>query len=345
MGIVMSKKLNSVWQVVDSRNFGGIESHILQLACGLKLMGINTHVIFLNDYGQHPMRAQLHDNRIDYYVCNQQSLLELLKKHKPTVIHSHGYKAGIISRFSALLSNIPVISTYHAGEKPTGKMAVYDFIDRYTGFLAKATFAVSDLIQQRLPFKSEVAKNFVQMPTFSQDNLTDNSVKQIAFVGRLSKEKGIKQLLAISKALPNITVDVYGDGPEKTYLSEHKSDNLKMHGQVTDMAGVWKNIKLLLLPSEYEGLPMVVLEAMSRGIPVIASDVGDLHKVVKHQNNGWLISKKITKSYVNAINQFTAMTDKQMLDLRDNAQRTIEERYSAKVILPELINCYKKVVL
>lgn len=340
-GTHMAKKVLKVWQVVDSRNFGGIESHILQLSKGLIHLGINVSVIFLNDYGEHPMWAKLSENNINFMVCRRHhSFFNLLTKEQPDLIHSHGYKAGIYSRLLSLLSRTPVISTYHAGELPVGRMKYYDFIDRYTAFLANKVFAVSEKINARLPCKSTVAKNFVNSQT---THLSRG--KQVAFIGRLSEEKGVKQLIKIAQQLPHTQFHVYGDGPARSFLSAYKGGNIVLYGQINDMSKVWCNVGLLLLPSIHEGLPMVLLEAMSMGIPAVASDVGDIHKVITAGQNGWLIKSQFTNGYVSAIESYTRMNKHSINEMRTNAQQTILDKFSTQVVLPDLINHYQNAII
>ena len=64
---------------------------------------------------------------------------------------------------------------------------------------------------------------------------------------------------------------------------------LTFHGMVTDMGRVWSDLGLLVMPSRGEGLPLAAIEAIGAGVPVIASDVGDVAKVVVDGESGWLV--------------------------------------------------------
>uniref|UniRef100_UPI0038F5E514 hypothetical protein n=1 Tax=Streptomyces turgidiscabies TaxID=85558 RepID=UPI0038F5E514 len=56
------------------------------------------------------------------------------------------------------------ISTYHAGEKPRGKVWLYDFIDRYSGFISNRSLVVSDKIRDKIPTKTTLLNNFISIP-------------------------------------------------------------------------------------------------------------------------------------------------------------------------------------
>ncbi|AWB65265.1 glycosyltransferase family 1 protein [Saccharobesus litoralis] len=333
----MNKHLGEIWQVVDSRNFGGIESHILQLSQGLQIMGLTPRVVFLNHYGEHPLFRLLKKANIPYLVRKACSIQSLIKTHQPALIHTHGYKAGIVMRIIGRLSGTPVISTYHAGETPKGKVWLYDWIDRYTGHLAKWRFAVSASIQQKLPTHAEQAKNFI-----NSRQLTKGDGQQVAFVGRLSFEKGINQLIAIAKQLPHVDIHVYGDGPAKQQLLSARLKNLHLHGQQHHMPHVWRQIGLLLLPSLQEGLPMVALEAMARGIPVVASRVGALPELITHKKNGWLINVGDIHGYCQAIMRWHALPAIQQASLSRKAKKVVDTDYSVEAVMPHFIQRYRQ---
>ncbi|NTS76171.1 glycosyltransferase family 4 protein [Catenovulum sp. SM1970] len=337
----MSQNNRQVWQILDSRNFGGIESHVLQLCLGLKSQGWLAKVVFVQHYGEHPLWPKLKAHGIPYTVCqaDKNSLTKMLEQERPALIHTHGYKAGIVTRLLAKFKHIPVISTYHAGEAPTGKVKIYDWIDRYSGFLADDRLAVSQDVKKKVPTACDVTKNFVDIK-----NMTLSEGQQIAFVGRLSEEKGTDNLLAIARSLPHVDIHCYGDGPDMEKLQANKTANLHLHGQQNDMSQVWPNIGLLLLPSLHEGMPMVALESMARGIPVIASSVGDLPKLIQHGDNGWLKSPSDIKGFNLCIRTWLSVSNERKAKLSQVAQDVIRENYSFEAVMPELVKRYQSLI-
>ncbi|NMV26297.1 glycosyltransferase, partial [Vibrio parahaemolyticus] len=107
-------------------------------------------------------------------------LTSAVANHQPSVVHSHGYKASILSRCAKLLTRTfpRLISTYHAGESSSGKLWLYDWLDRSSGSLSDHCFAVSPSIQRKVFCSSGLLNNFVSIPN-SQLNY-----QEIAFVGR-----------------------------------------------------------------------------------------------------------------------------------------------------------------
>lgn len=331
---------NKIWLLLDSRTHGGIESHVYQLAEGLHHQEENVEVIFLTDYGHHPMHDLLRNQSVNYRVLDGKfsTLCSVLRRDKPSIVHTHGYKAGIYGRFAARLSKTSVITTYHAGERPRGKLALYDWLDRATARLADQFLAVSPQIAKRLPGSAKVVNNFINI-----DNLTASKGTQIAFVGRVSEEKGPDHFVSLANAFPRVNFHLYGDGPLLPELTQSSPDNLHLHGRQHDMNKIWPQIGLLLMPSRHEGLPMAALEAMARGIPVLAYRVGALDRLVHSSINGWLVSPGNLDDLTKHLHAWLCMSEQDRQQLRCASQKTIADKFSSQIVLPELIANYNKI--
>lgn len=332
-------KKHKIWLLLDSSKAGGIETHILQLAQGLHDYGEDPTVVFLTDYGKHPLRELLIQKGIAHKTLNGHfiSLCRKLHKERPDILHTHGYKAGIFGRLAAKINKIPVFSTYHAGEITSGKLAFYDRIDRWTAVFADQLFAVSPQIAKRLPNRVNMFDNFV-----STKDLQHSTGTQIAFVGRVSEEKGPDNFACLAKRFSDNTFHLYGDGPLLPELKKCAPKNLKLHGQQDEMNSVWSQIGLLIISSRYEGLPMAALEAMARGIPVLAFRVGALDKLIQHNCNGWLTEPGDIEQMAMYIKRWQGMSVADKQQLQSNAKQTIANKFSSNVAIPKLINSYRK---
>lgn len=330
-----------LWIILDSRNAGGIESHVLQLAEGLTKHQQQVSVIFLNDYGQHPLKDALKQRNISTVSLDGHfvTLWKKLIRESPSLLHTHGYKAGIFGRIAARLSNTPVVSTYHAGEKTSGKLAIYDWLDRQSARFANIVYAVSPEIAQRLPATCQVLDNFVD-----SKNLQPTTGKQFAFVGRLSHEKGADYLLQLAAQYPDYLFHLYGDGPLRSSLEEQAGNNVIFHGHINNMSSVWSSIELLIMPSRQEGLPMAALEAMARGIPVLASQVGSLNQLIDTGKNGWLIPPGDNQKLARCLGQWISTPEQDRQHLRQAARQKILNRFTTDIVVPQVINNYQKIL-
>lgn len=333
-------KKNKIWLLLDSNKAGGIESHVLQLAIGLQQYQKQVEVVFLTNYGQHPMCDALQQQGIRHRSLdgNFNTLYKALKNECPRVLHTHGYKAGILGRLAAWLSHTPSISTYHAGEISTGKLAFYDWLDRISARFADKNFAVSPQIAARLPGHVDVFNNFV-----NHKNLNVSTGKQIAFVGRVSLEKGPDYFMALATIFPDINFHLYGAGPQLIALKNCALKNLQLHGQQHNMSVVWPKIGLLVIPSRFEGLPMVALEAMARGIPVVAFNVGALNLLIKPSFNGWLIEPGNLDQLSKYINLWNNYNQQQKSSMSLACINTIKKQFSTTIAIPKLLADYQQI--
>lgn len=344
----MTSKQSGVWLFLDSSSVGGIETHVMQLARGLVSHGIDVTLVLYQAYPDSPIPQLL--QQLAETACDGQLTLQILdgRPHslhrlirtgpRPAVLHTHGYKAGLIGRFTGRLLGVPVASTWHAGEVPAGIVRVYDFLDRYTAPLAHLRFAVSPQIQARLPSSSVVMDNFVDL-----DSIVRSNGQQLAFVGRLSHEKGPDIFLQLARQLPPHNFHMYGGGDMAQELQAAAPDNLTLHGMQTDMASVWERIGLLIMPSRYEGLPMAVLEAMARGIPVLASNVGALPSVIQSGVNGWLVPAADPDAFTEALQHWFSLSAQEKQVIQSAARDTIQKRFSATAIIPEFLRAYQSI--
>jgi len=117
---------------------------------------------------------------------------------------------------------------------------------------------------------------------------------------------------------------------------------LSWHGATADMEPHWKRAGLCIMPSRHEGLPMVALEAQSRGIPVAAFDVGDLNRVIRHGENGWLIRPEDIGAFSAAIGEWAGMDCDCRSKMHLSARNWIVEQFSPQRLIPELIAVYRQ---
>lgn len=127
----------------------------------------------------------------------------------------------------------------------------------------------------------------------------------VLFVGRLVERKGVRHLLEAVRRMPpelHARLIVIGDGPEKSALERGARDSglgdrVEIRGRVSDkeLRATYAESDVLVLPSildargDTEGLGVVLLEAMSYGIPVVASDIGGITDIVEHEQSGLLV--------------------------------------------------------
>ena len=154
-----------IWLLVDSSTIGGIESHITRLATSLNDAGYSCEVVLLDDHGPNPWLEQLRSARVPYRLLNGtiRGVRRALADARPELLHTHGYKANIFGRFAGRSLSIPVVSSFHAGERGFFPVNLYQHIDELSACLG-GRIAVSEAIRAQLPYRAELVENFVVIP-------------------------------------------------------------------------------------------------------------------------------------------------------------------------------------
>jgi len=171
-----------------------------------------------------------------------------------------------------------------------------DCVDLY---IALSDFALETY--RRLGFPSRnfyVKTNFLQNPV--EPSAEDEGYG--IYIGRIGEEKGIPALIDALKESPEIPFKMIGDGPLTDYLvgrlKEHRLDNIEYLGVRSHSECMRYLVKsrFMVLPSQwYEGVPMVLLEAMSAGKPAIVSNIGVLPEMIKDGRNGLVFAPGVTE--------------------------------------------------
>jgi glycosyltransferase involved in cell wall biosynthesis len=208
------------------------------------------------------------------------------------LIHAHDYKslsmAVLVSRFTGT----PVVATYHGDTAATFALRGYEALGRVLGNATSGVSAVSVPLCHSLQSWIRTAKvhhipNGIRaQPPCGELERADArrsfelpaDAMVICAVGRLSVEKGHAVLLDALRSLPRPPwLLVAGAGPLERALKERALDlPVRWLGFVDDARPVYAACDLVVLPSLTEGLPLVALEAMALGRPLLATAVGEL---------------------------------------------------------------------
>lgn len=160
-----------------------------------------------------------------------------------------------------------------------------------TVFIALTQFARRRLIQVGLP-----ADRICVLPNMAPDSgppVVPADGKYVAFAGRLSQEKGLDVLLDAAARIPDVPIRIAGSGPLMDEVRRRQPPNIELLGQLNreEMAAFYRQARLLVLPSTtYEMSPLVIAEAMSHGLPVVASRLGGIPELVDHERTGLLFA-------------------------------------------------------
>ncbi len=167
------------------------------------------------------------------------------------------------------------------------------------------------------------------------------------FVGRLSDEKGIETIIHAAKLLPKIQFKIVGRGPSADYLHRlgHGLDNVEFLGfRVGDeLKRLYQRASAVLLPSRvHENFPLITLEAMAAGKPIIASEVGGVPEVVEDRVNGFLVKPTDIQGWVEAVMRID-LDDELRESMSRSSRYIVERRFRLDDHYKRLISIYKEV--
>ena len=222
-------------------------------------------------------------------------------------------------------------------------------VDAYIVFtkFQKSILTASGLPQEKIYIKPNFNSGESDIKLWSE------RLERIVYVGRLSSEKGLINLLKAWKIWSSQTgscvptLRIIGDGPLRYDLENMAKDlPIVFLGQLTasDAKSEISMAKLLILPSEcYEGFPMVIGEAYALGTPVAASNLGPLGEIVEENVSGVLFEPASPDSICKVIKSIWGLPEK-LEALGQGAYEKYQHLYSEKINYQRLIEIYMKVI-
>lgn len=211
-------------------------------------------------------------------------------------------------------------------------------------FVCPSRFLENKLLSAKKYYsgKTLTIHNFINKNQFSSS--CTHSEDYIVFVGRLSKEKGIENLAAAAKLLPDIPFVVAGGGPDEAML--HGISNITLAGFLTGdrLTELMAKAKLLLLPSVcYENCPLSILEAHCLGVPVVTMNSGGMAELVKDGVTGTLVDEASPEAIAQKLRQ-TIENEDYYNNLKSNCQNEKETILSVETYCDILIKEYEKLI-
>lgn len=190
-----------------------------------------------------------------------------------------------------------------------------------------------------IPNAVEFDRDAIVPPVRRESRTGEALVCRVGFLGRLDPVKCVPDLVTAVAQLPeHFELHIFGDGPargaiESTIRSLGVAQRVTLHGQVERPVHAMSQIDLLVLPSIAEGFGLVLIEAMSAGVPVVATDVPGIRDVVQDEFNGLLVPLHDPRSLAGAIERIG--TDGSLRDrLITNGLECVRSRYTWGAILP-----------
>jgi glycosyltransferase involved in cell wall biosynthesis len=210
---------------------------------------------------------------------------------------------------------------------------------------------LTGILQKVMPAgKIEVLPNATIVPPPVHRDFANEPVR-LLFVGRFALNKGISVLAEAVKALneegceSKFEFNLVGKGPLfEEYSAKYAFSNLHFLGFADDdrLRELYQTNDVFVLPTLFEGMPTVVLEAMAYGMPVIVTDVGATLELVD-ASNGMIIEKNDVGSLKNAIIAFGSLDEATRRRLSASSYRKVSEKFTWKIVAGRHVRLFQEI--
>lgn len=317
MGTLLKKPVKDILFVTVGYTLGGSENMIARIAPRLKMRGYKVRVLAFKGWGV--VSNKLKDIGVECIALHGKGRFDLrvlwryflyLRKTPPDLIIAFLYRAYIPTRIFGFILGIPNVSSVRDVQEWMNPLHI--FLERITANSSAAIYscsnAVTRFLTQDIGIKKErivTIPNGIDVDSFSvkinrnrklHELGLNSNLKIVGTVCRLHEpKKGIKTLLEATKKLQreiDFQLLIIGTGKDESKLrqmAQAAEINVSFLGERKDVKEILQVMDIFVLASLYEGFPVVVLEAMAVGLPIVASRVGGLKEAISDGKTGFLV--------------------------------------------------------
>ena len=304
-------------QFVNNLDMGGIERLAVELARRQRAAGHTPIIYCLTHPGSFAEEAEASGIRVTAFRKSPgpspgtvRSIIKALKRDRPDVLHTHNHLVHHYGVVAGRLAGVSVIvnTRHNAGmrirKQETGYSITTESPDKKADMIYRATLCWTDavvvvsetarqfFVQHRsVPeYKTHAILNGAPLERFARCPASPGSAHpRIRFgtASRMVPEKDHFTLLAafaqVAKSLPHAELHVAGDGPLyppiKALIDDlNLNDKVILHGALSEMPDFLRQLDIFVMASLNEGLPLIILEAMAAGLPIVSTRAGAIHE-------------------------------------------------------------------
>ena len=362
--------IKNILLISNRLDFGGAEVYVVSIANRLVELGYNVHVAssggslveeLSNDVKHFIIPAA--SKKIPGIIKCSLQLRKILKDNKIEIIHSNSVITCLISKLATLFLSIPIINTVHSwgtSRKPISAAIVNLCADNV---VAVSNSTAESYISHGLNKKKVVVvHNGIDTKRFTRLSIEDNfknreklGLKPEDFVviniARMEEvRKGHNTLLdaanIVVKSYSNCKFLLAGDGNLRNTLQDKVKNfgienNVIFLGNRADVVDLLSLSDIFCLPSDWEGLPLVIAEAMSCGLPVIATAVNGVPEIVLDKITGYLVQPQNPEQLSNKILELMQNPDLKEKMSAASVKRT-NETFSLDNLIKRLHTIYSQ---
>lgn len=269
------------------------------------------------------------------------ALKKLYLKYYPDIIHLHSSKAGILGRIAFPKSKI--IYTVHGFDSIRIAYRKYLPIEKFLQNRCQAIVGVSkydaeNLRKENITNNVDYIYNGINLPALTKDNPFSNisHKHKVLCIARLSAPKNVGLFLKVASLLPQYAFIWIGNQQPVNY----DVPNVYFMGDISNAGNYNKYADLFFLPSNYEGLPIVIIEALACGKPVVASAVGGIPELLNGKN-GFAVNND-AQEMADKINLILS-DEKLKKEMGHEAKQTYLHKFTVNKMVDSYMNLYNQI--
>lgn len=340
----------------------GHEVHFITYEMPVAIQGmdhenVSIHLVYVTEY---PLFKYL-----PYTISLGSMIFRISEQYSLDLVHVHyAIPHSTAAMLARMMTGVPYVVTLHGsdvtilGSDPSFLPVNTFSIENADGITAVAGYLAEEA-RDRLGIKQDISvvPNFVDSDAFSP--ASSDAVERredrgavIIHVSNFRPVKRVQDLVVAMEAVVREAEDtqliLMGDGPEKQKVELLVDKlglrrNVLLTGYRRDVLDFLRCSDVLVLCSEIESAPLTLLEGMSSGLPVIATEVGGIPEIVANGGNGFLVPPKSPGALAEKILELAS--DRELrLRMGEEARRTVLERFTAEKVVPKYEEIYKSVV-
>jgi glycosyltransferase involved in cell wall biosynthesis len=310
-----------ILQVASGDLWGGAEACVLQLCIELKEANLDVFAVIMNPgelsnrLAAAGIRILVLDEGVQSPLALFWRLRDMLREFRPDVVHCHRRKENVLAVMASLAVAGPrpvLVTTIHGMNEhgpapPWTRSGMARLVEKATDRFFDARVAVSRDLAGRLKDQGGGAgvltiHNGIAAGKANPMRPPPNRTHPVVgFAGRLVPVKRVDLVLRVAQQLKSagtpVRFEILGDGPLRSTLeaaadSRGLKDVVHFRGFRADVLEHLRNWDALVLTSDHEGMPMICLEALAAGVPIVARAVGGLGEIITDPEQGVLVDSE-----------------------------------------------------
>lgn len=336
--------MDKVVIIINNFSVGGAERLVIDDINEMLSRKVDTKLITLKKEGEKTLKNlcdisdanwEVIDFKNLYDVSSWWKLVTILKKWKPDLLITHLWYSNTIGRIAGYISRVPTIISFEHNVYDSVKTKKQFIADRVLQRLSTKIIAVSDIVKNSLishkikPSKIEVLLNAVNLDLYGNTVKEKNKDFTFLFIGRLIRQKGIDVLIKSFSKIDGSVLLIVGEGEDRQSLEKLSNDlgvgdRVRFLGVRHDIPDLLSQSDCFVLLSRWEGLSIVLLEAVASGIPIIVSDFEGTKEVITDMVDGIIVKREDEVGSAKAMEK--VMSDKDLrIKLAENLKVTAKK--------------------